>query len=266
MRYILCFLLLNIVTFSLCDTDEQKMIHFAESLKNEGDLYRAITEYKRANSYFPESSNKSANFLRIAECYEEGEHFQEAMNFYKITLKLMPDNWEAKYKIAYLHFKMYEYDLSEEFISNQITINTTQKDSLLLLSSLNSVYQMKFEEAEITLNKVKENPKAHRYLKILNENTPLKKKNRNLAALIGTLFPGGGYFYVGRPQTGFAALLVNSMMIYGAVESFDNNHNEAGYTFSVFAFSFHSGSIFGSMQSADKYNKTQYNNLLNSFN
>ena len=262
MRYIIFIVMLNIISLNFCLSEEQKIIRFADSLKKEGELYRAITEYKRANSYFPESMEKADNYLKIAECYEAGEHYYEALLNYRIVLNLSPDCWEAKYKVPFMHFKMYEYNLSEEFINKCSTENTAQNDSLVILSSLNSIYQMRFDEAKAKLEKIEHNAKAQSYAKILNEKTPLKMKNRNTAAITATIIPGGGYFYVGKVQTGIAALIVNSAMIYGAISSFDNDHNEAGYAFSILAFSFHSGSIFGAMQSAGKYNKTQYNNLM----
>jgi hypothetical protein len=41
---------------------------------NEGEYYRAITEFKRINNYFPNDKSYLNNMQKIADCYELGGH------------------------------------------------------------------------------------------------------------------------------------------------------------------------------------------------
>ncbi len=64
------FLTINFVNAYEVD----KLTNFAQNLMNEGEYYRAITEFKRINNYFPNDKSYLNNMQKIADCYELGGH------------------------------------------------------------------------------------------------------------------------------------------------------------------------------------------------
>ncbi len=83
--------------------------------------------------------------------------------------------------------------------------------------------------------------------------------------LAGTaaLVPGAGFAYCERYRDALAALVINTGLILAAHESFDHGNNILGGIISVVASGFYGGSIYGSISSAHKYNRSQIRKGLN---
>lgn len=82
-----------------------------------------------------------------------------------------------------------------------------------------------------------------------------------LGGLLG-LFPGGGYWYSGEIANGFRSLILNSLFIYGMVHT---AHEDQWGAFGVITFceiTWYSGSIYGGIDSAERFNKERRDLLL----
>ena len=84
--------------------DYEKQKYFSLELMSDQEYYRAITELKRINSYFPENNEYIENLHLIAKCYELGEHKIEAINIHQNILKRDFRNWKSIYQISKLRF------------------------------------------------------------------------------------------------------------------------------------------------------------------
>ena len=69
--------------------------------------------------------------------------------------------------------------------------------------------------------------------------------------------PGAGHLYCERYRDALTAFIVNGLFAWAAYEAFDNESPALGSLISVVAFGFYSGSIFGSVSGAHKFNQNQ---------
>ena len=98
-------------------------------------------------------------------------------------------------------------------------------------------------------------------LKIIDDYALSQKKNPT-KALILSLVPGGGYIYAGHKQTGITSLLINSMLAYATINSFQKENYGLGILTGVFNLSFYVGNMQGAKKSADRYNENiKYNSV-----
>lgn len=83
------------------------------------------------------------------------------------------------------------------------------------------------------------------------------KKKPWLGGILG-LIPGCGHFYSGEYANGVRSLLLNGLFIYGMVQSAHDDCWGAFAGISFFELTWYSGSIYGGIDAAERYN----NNLL----
>jgi len=94
--------------------------------------------------------------------------------------------------------------------------------------------------------------------------TILKKEDKSpWVAGTAALVPGAGFAYCGRYRDALAAFIINAGLIFAAHESFDDGNNVLGGLLCVLESGFYGGSIYGSISSAHKYNRSQIRRGLN---
>ncbi|MEA2095619.1 MAG: hypothetical protein U9P73_02850 [Candidatus Cloacimonadota bacterium] len=269
MKRILIFQIILLLFSCLSSQDIKKTNVFANQLMQEGEYYRAITEYKRINSYFPNNNGYTQNLINIAKCYMLADHKIEAINSYKNVLNFEPNNEEAIFSIITTYTQLsYFYESNNEIENHLHKFKEENKDKLLIYSSLNYIHLGKYNEAMKRLDSIENvlyQKKSKEFKKTILSNTPLMFKNKSTAIITGILIPGGGYFYTKRYQTGFASLVVNSLLFYMTYDCFQNDKKGLGVMSGVFFTSFYLGSIYGSIQIVDNYNKEIQINFIKKF-
>ncbi|MHB1846469.1 MAG: hypothetical protein ACYCWW_16730 [Deltaproteobacteria bacterium] len=90
----------------------------------------------------------------------------------------------------------------------------------------------------------------------------LPHKSALLAGVLSALLPGAGYFYLGEPGTGLAALSWNGLFGVGIGDA--AVHHLWGITavLSVFEAMWYGGAIFGSVSGAHKYDRDAWQNYV----
>ncbi|VGO22550.1 class III extradiol ring-cleavage dioxygenase family protein [Pontiella sulfatireligans] len=73
------------------------------------------------------------------------------------------------------------------------------------------------------------------------------------------LIPGAGYWYSGEIANGFRNLILNSLFIFGMVHTASEDQWGAFAAISFFEITWYSGSIYGGVDSAQRYNKDRLN-------
>lgn len=81
-----------------------------------------------------------------------------------------------------------------------------------------------------------------------------KDKNPVVGGLWG-LIPGAGYWYSGEIANGFRSLLLNSLFIYGLVQTADDDQWGAFGAIAFFEVTWYSGSIYGGVDAAQRHNR-----------
>jgi hypothetical protein len=90
----------------------------------------------------------------------------------------------------------------------------------------------------------------------LNGQEAIPRKSLVTAGIL-SLIPGGGYLYCGRVQDALIAFFFTGAFIYGAVESFGHDLYALGGMMSLVGIGFYSGSMYGGVTSAHKFNQAK---------
>ncbi len=81
------------------------------------------------------------------------------------------------------------------------------------------------------------------------------KEKSPLAGGLWGLIPGAGYWYSGEIANGFRSLILNSLFIYGMVDTAQDDQWGAFAIISFFELTWYSGSIYGGVDAAHRYNR-----------
>lgn len=98
-------------------------------------------------------------------------------------------------------------------------------------------------------------------LRALDVYTRGKHKRPAIGGLLG-LIPGAGYWYSGEIANGFRSLILNSLFIYGMVDTASNDQWGAFAAISFFEVTWYSGSIYGGIDAAHRYNQNRLDTAL----
>ncbi len=98
-------------------------------------------------------------------------------------------------------------------------------------------------------------------LKAIDAYTSGKNKSPVTGGLLG-LFPGAGYWYSGEVANGFRSLILNSLFIYGMVDTAQEEQWGAFVIISFFEVTWYSGSIYGGIDAAHRYNHNRLESAL----
>lgn len=77
------------------------------------------------------------------------------------------------------------------------------------------------------------------------------------------ILPGFGYFYSGEWANGFRSLLLNSLFIFGMVHTAEKEQWGAFAIITFFEFTWYSGSIYGGIDAAQRYNRRRVDSCVN---
>lgn len=97
-------------------------------------------------------------------------------------------------------------------------------------------------------------PPSQEIVKGIHELRDQKGKSPLGAGILSLFLPGAGYVYVGRWQTGIAAFIVNGLFIGATIEAFDNDLPILGSIIGMVELGWYSGTIYGSVSGAKRYN------------
>lgn len=87
-------------------------------------------------------------------------------------------------------------------------------------------------------------------------------KSPTLAGILG-IIPGGGYAYSGEYANALRSLILNSIFIFGMVKTAEDNNWGAFSAITFFELTWFSGSIYGGIDSADRYNRNRVSACIN---
>lgn len=164
------------------------------------------------------------------------------------------------YDIAYLNYRMGRYDVSRDillpFISDRESFSSsTQVD--LILGNI-AFIEKDYTSARQYWSRAGTDPMlttgTSENLDWLEHVKGIKTRSPKTAAWLATI-PGLGYLYAGHPQTALSALIVLGALGGGTWQLFDSGNSGIGALTGFIGFAWYTGSIYGSYQAVDRYNR-----------
>jgi len=253
------FLLFTGVTVFSATAEE--LASFADSLFEEGDYYRAITEYKRVMHQYPETDVAKEASLKVAIAYIEGKRFEAALTMlekFRQSYSNDPLALEALFLKGEAWFAAGNYrEALKVFEEVHKEAWTGEQKSRAFAARGWSLMKMgKWKEASAAFNGLGETEQG-RYLRLsmdLKKGEALPIKSPSLAGTLSAIIPGAGQLYVGRKRDALVSFLLNSAFIAASAEAFRKGEDALGGILLFFEAGWYAGNIYSAAGGAHKYN------------
>jgi hypothetical protein len=262
------------------------LLGFAQSLYQEGDYYRAITEAKRFVYFHPGDASLPEAKLLIGQSYLAGEQWLAAAAALEpLTAEVTsgPVGADAEFGLADARMGNQDFDLAA--LEYKRFASDFPEDSRAALADLRVGWAWLYAADALAARAPKKgsvafavaarqlgalppgHPEHARVEKLAAGAKQLASLPRRSPALAGTLsavVPGAGQLYSGRPKDALIAFFVNGMFIAGAVEAFHRQNNVAGAVLVLFEMGWYTGNIYSGINSAHRHNDEARGSILKS--
>lgn len=270
-RYIACNLLILLILLSshppavadFTSNAADQQIGFAESLFNEGDYFRSITEYKRFIYHYPKDIRVEQAFFKIAESYYRAKRWLEAEAAFQTFAKRFLQSRlrsEAIYLKAVAEKNQRKFDQAIITIESLIKISAgSTRDRAVYLKGLIKLERADWKRAKGAFDSVSPDSSLYSSAFSLSQSLSnadnLPQKNPALAGTLAAILPGAGHLYTERPRDAAVSFLLNAAFIAAAVQFFRHENEIAGGITAFFELGWYSGNIYSAIAGSYKYNE-----------
>ncbi len=229
----------------------------------EGDLYRAVTEYKRFVAMFPSDPRALDARLEIAKVYERGEHHGLAVAAYLAAAEVAGEREaDARLAAALAAYHGFDYERAEELFLDFAARfpDDPRRDLALYRAAWCRVGLEDFRGAEARLRPVARaegrlaRPARELALRLARVDD-LPHRSPVVAGVLAAVLPGAGHFYSQDWANGVLALVVNGLFAFGTYEAVENETYTAAGLMGLFGFGFYLGNVFGAVNASHKFNR-----------
>ena len=240
-------------------------LKMADTFMEEGEYYRAITEYKKYLILFPDAEKTDYVMYRIGIAYYSGEEYKSSLQAFSSIRENFPESqympMSTYYEgLSYLKLKMYENaKTSFESLANSYP-GSEIAPSALIASSLVSFEQEDIISCQYVLEKVvsqypqdSRSENAKKAIGLVEQYKDLPEKSQVLAGIMSALIPGSGYIYAEHYGDGVTAFLVNALFITGTVTALNQENYAVAAIVGGIGLPFYLGNIYGSANAAKKW-------------
>lgn len=255
-----------LATITVFGAEDNKGLRLAINLSEEQRHTEASVEYRRLAF---ESSNKDERsaywWMAAYELWKDGRYGvvprlldsaeDESSCCFNVTMLLRGENAfaEKKYDEADFYFSGIEGDgISDDAV---LYIARRRAASAFLSGDTDSASAFLSKSAEANADGISA---IARY-------TKGRDKKPMVGGLLG-IVPGLGYVYAGEYANGVRSLLLNSLFIYGMIETADQDLWGVFGVISFFELTWYTGSIYGGIDASHRYNADRRNECLDAIN
>jgi len=234
------------------------VLAFAEHLHEAGDLFRAISEYKRFIYLFPDEPRVLQTRFKIGICYQKSGYVENAIEYFQDILKDDPSSevsHSVKFEIGKSYFLGSDYDKAAPILEELDT------DRSLVMAGWCMLRGGKYGEASALFARA-QRVRPDGYLSELSgrlsresldgENIP--NKSPVLAASLSVPLPGAGRTYCGRLGDGIFSFLLVSASYAAAYHYYSRDEDVLALGFLGAGVLFHAGDVYGAVVSARRFN------------
>lgn len=245
---------------------EEIQLKMADVFMEEGEYYRAITEYRKFLILFPDSEKADYALFKTGMAYYRGEEYEPSVQYFSVlgekykTSRYLP---EASYYEGLSYWKIKDREkartafdtLSEVFPRSEFAPLALVAGSLVTFEEENVTASMK--RLEWLTDRYPEYPgskNAKEAMTLIDQYPRLPEKSETLAAAMSAVLPGSGYIYADHVGDGITAFIINTLLIAGTITAIHReNYAVAGIVGGV-GLPFYLGNIYGSANAAKKWN------------
>ena len=249
-------------------------LKIADAFMEEGEYYRAVTEYKKFLILFPDSAKADYASFEIAMAYFKGEEYGAAARSFLALREKYPESGyaiQAGYLEGVSQWKLKNYDRARaalEALAEQHPESEYAPRSLVVIC-LAALDENKAEVSRQALKRFLDRYPGHPGEENVKEAAvqldryqELPEKSPVLAGVMSAILPGSGYIYAEHYGDGITAFLINGLFIAGTITAIhQENYAVAGIVGGV-GVPFYLGNIYGSANAAKKWNLGVRNEII----
>jgi outer membrane protein assembly factor BamD (BamD/ComL family) len=241
-------------------------LKIADAFMEEGEYYRAVTEYKKFLILFPDSPRADYASFEIGMAYFKGEEYGAAARSFLAMRDKYPESAysiQAVYLEGSSQWKLKNYDRARVALESLVEENPDSEYAprSLVVICLAALDENKAEVSRQALtrflDRYPEHPGEENVKEAavqLDRYQGLPEKSPELAGFLSAILPGAGYFYAEHYGDGITAFLINGLFIAGTVAAINQeNYAVAGIVGGI-GVPFYLGNIYGSANAAKKWN------------
>ena len=253
-------------------TDADALYAFAAHSYEQGEYMTAVVEFQKLLFFYPDDPRSSEAAFKIGMAHFHENRFSAAIEAFNGVIEKYPASGfatEAGFMRSRCHVKVNDTKMALSRLENMArsATETDVRDRAFYRIGRLQLKNGKISSARSAFAAVTPENRAHyrieKILAQLDRPRELARKNPLLAGLY-SIFPGGGYVYTGRYRDALIAFVINTGMAVAAWESFDNDLPAIGGMISAVGLGFYSGSIYGGINAAHKYNQRAYDAFVHS--
>jgi TolA-binding protein len=249
-------------------------LKIADAFMEEGEYYRAVTEYKKFLILFPDSAKADYASFGIAMAYFKGEEYGAAARSFLALREKYPESGyaiQAGYLEGVSQWKLKNYERARaalEALAEKYPESEYAPRSLVVIC-LAALDENKAEVSRQALKRFLDRYQGHPGEENVKETAvqidryqELPEKSPVLAGVMSAILPGSGYIYAEHYGDGITAFLINGLFIAGTITAIhQENYGVAGIVGGV-GVPFYLGNIYGSANAAKKWNLGVRNEII----
>ncbi len=240
--------------------DWAKEYIIAKKFAEELDLYRAITNFKRAKILMDKENTNRLQEIEysILLCYYFAKKYDDVIDsFEKSTLSYVDKSFAAFEDLLIVLYESYRQ------------IEDTEKTEAIL-ELIEKHYPrtektLEFSTAllDANLEKIQEYANLEDKKEYLSELNLYKQQKKSVAAaqVLNAVMPGAGYLYIGQSKSALTSFMLNGLFIYASYEFLKRGYTAAGLITISFETGWYFGGIYGAGEEAKYYNEKVYESL-----
>ncbi|NGX40857.1 MAG: hypothetical protein KR126chlam4_00688 [Candidatus Anoxychlamydiales bacterium] len=243
------------ITLEERSQDWGKEFIIAKKFAKELDLYRAITNFRRAEILLSDDNlyRKQEIEYNITLSYYLGQKFDDAIDYFEKSSLCYVDKSFAAFKdlliILYESYREIENKEKTQKILELLKDNYPQTEKKILLSTA-------LIDADV--DTLKDNYLKNQNIQNMISSYEKEKKSVKTAQLLNTFIPGSGYLYIGQKKSAATAFFLNALFIYASYDFFHRGWTAAGVITASFEAGWYFGGIYGAGEEANYYNERIY--------
>jgi hypothetical protein len=235
-----------------------KELKIANALACEGDLYRAITGYKRARILMPASHKErqmQANFA-IFQCYWLGNKYCEAIETFETTPLHTVSSTFSSFRdmLVMLYECYYRTEQDEKAHAVLVLMDKGDPDTELTLKLFTTLDQGNINGAISYACSSEDIQDIEEFSRLYCCCAKSVRKAQTLNAIL----PGAGYYYVGQKKSALTSFVINTVFTASAYYFFKDGNWGAGIIASSLELGWYFGGINGAGLAAKEWNERLY--------
>jgi tetratricopeptide (TPR) repeat protein len=268
--FVVIFCFTPSAAFGETSFDPDAMFSFADHLYEQNEFNAAIAEFARFMHAYPNDGRRPEAMFKTGMSHFRQGRYGRAIEIFDQGIR---DDETTKwaFESAFMAAESYRrLNQSDEALARLDILTRETFDPAIRNRALYAIGWVLLEQrehaaAERVFDSISDQQRAFyqidNLLKRLERRDELPTKSP-VAAGIYSVVPGGGYLYTDRRSDALISFIFIAAGAGASYESFDNDLNVLGSILAITTLGFYSGSIYGSIGAAHKYNDRVYEDFV----